>query len=162
MDFAPLAMLCVGYNALDMMVEAYLGAPDDNEEGEGDGDGGAPSAAWEDRYPDVPQLRAHGCMVHLVCYASGDLAGPPRHLREMSELPTVVDWEVYDAFCAPGSRVGPTVDITTDAGWVQLAGDDPDEVERDYARIVEWMPTMFDVVAGAKKEEEEGPPPPRR
>jgi hypothetical protein len=148
MDFAPITMCCVGYNALDMMVEAYLGVSPDRE-GENDDSidraDVAPPLSWEDKYPDIPTLRAHGSMVHLVNYASGELAGPPNYMEEIAGLPSVLDMEVYDGFLAPGSVIEPTVDIKTDAGWVQLVSDDTDELERDYSKILEWMPTMFEV-----------------
>jgi biotin carboxylase len=127
MDFCPITMCCIGYNALDMMVEAMLGTASD----------------W-DRYPDLPSLQASGCMVHLVNYASGRVVGA-HSLDEIAGLSSVFNMEVYDSFLSPGSTIEPTVDIKTDAGWVQLVNDDDEVLERDYAEIVRLMPTMFQV-----------------
>ena len=97
-----------------------------------------------DKYPEVPTLQASGCMVHLVNYVTGTLVGA-HHLDEISGLPSVFNMEVYDPFVSPGSAIEPTVDIKTDAGWVQLVNDDEDALERDYAEIVRLMPAMFRV-----------------
>lgn len=126
MDFLPLTMACIGYNAFDMMLAAMLGDYDD----------------WTP-YPDLPALRAHGCMVHLVNYASGRLK-QSLHLPEMADLSSVFDYEVYEQFRTPGEQIKPTVDIRSDAGWAQLINEDPDTLRRDYEQIVEWMPTMFE------------------
>jgi len=128
MDFCPLTMACIGYNAFDMMLVAFLGGEDD----------------WAN-YPDMPLLRAHGCMVHLVNYASGCLK-QNFYLQEISDLPSVFDYEVYERFCTPGERIEPTLDIRSDAGWAQLINEDPDELQRDFEQIVKWMPSMFETV----------------
>jgi biotin carboxylase len=133
MDFVPLTMTCIGYNALDMTLEAFLGSDED----------------W-DKFPDLPFLRAHGCMVHLVNTQSGILQDV-RHLQELHDLPSVMNWQVYEHFATQGQVIEPTIDIRTDAGWVQLANEDPQEMQRDYEQILAWMPTMFQV-----KEEDTG------
>jgi len=127
MDFCPLVMACVGYNALDMTVDALLGDDDD----------------W-DTYPDLPTLRAAGCMVHLVNYQSGTLV-QTHHIDTLSELPSVLNLEVYEDFSTPGSVIEPTRDIRTDAGWVQLVNEDRAELEKDYETIIQLMPSMFQV-----------------
>lgn len=38
-----------------------------------------------------------------------------------------------------------TIDIRSDAGWVRLVHDRAEVVERDYRRVVELMPTMYQV-----------------
>jgi ATP-grasp domain len=126
MDFIPLTMRCIGYNAFDMMLAAMLGDESD----------------WDD-IPDRPVLVAHGCMVHLVNYAQAGRLTHNNHLQAMVDLPSVMDCEVYEAFCTPGSYIEPTVDIRSDAGWAQLVNQDADELHRDYEQIVRWMPTMF-------------------
>jgi hypothetical protein len=126
MDFCPLTMACIGYNALDMTVDALLG----DEE------------SWKVTYPAFPALRAQGCMVHLINYASGVL-NEVKHLEEIDALPSVLKWEVYDHFREPGIRIEPTVDIRSDAGWVQLVHEDLNTLEHNYEQLVAWMPTMF-------------------
>jgi ATP-grasp domain len=126
MDFIPLTMNCIGYNAFDMMLAAMLGDESD----------------WDD-IPDRPVLVAHGCMVHLVNYARAGRLTHNNHLQAMVDLPSVMDCEVYEAFCTAGSHIEPTVDIRSDAGWAQLVNADADELQRDYEQIVQWMPTMF-------------------
>jgi hypothetical protein len=127
MDFCPLTMVCIGYNALDMTLEAFLGSDED----------------W-DRFPDLPCLRAHGSMVHLVNTQSGYLH-QVKHLQEMHDLPSVMNWQVYDHFSTQGELIEPTVDIRTDAGWVQMVNEDPGGLQRDYEQVVAWMPTMFEL-----------------
>lgn len=119
-------MSCIGYNAFDMTLAAMLGDESD----------------WND-IPDRPVLRAHGCMVHLVNYAKAGQLTHNCHLQDMVDLPSVMDCEVYEAFCTPGSWIQPTVDIRSDAGWAQLVNPDPEQLERDYEQIVGWMPSMF-------------------
>lgn len=126
MDFLPIVMACVGYNALDLTLAAMFGGGDE----------------WSE-IPDQPTLRAYGCMVHLVNYAAGPLT-QNFHLQEMVDLPSVYDCEVYPDFCTPGCYITPTVDIRTDAGWAQLINEDRDDLQRDYEQIVAWMPTMFE------------------
>ena len=126
MDFLPIVMACIGYNALDMALVAFLGSDED----------------WSE-YPDMPELRNHGSMVHLVNYARGRLK-KCHHLREIADLSSVFDSEVYESFLTPGSEIDPTIDIRSDAGWVQLINPDPDTLRRDYEQIVDWMPTMFE------------------
>ena len=128
MDFAPLTMACIRYNAFNMLLDAYFGGYD----------------AWE-KYPDLPTLHAHGCMVHLVNYARGSLL-QVHHLEDLAALSSVLEWEVYEAFQTPSARLEPTVDIRTDAGWVQLVHENPEALQRDYEQIVDWMPGMFSVV----------------
>lgn len=127
MDFAPLTVACIGYNALYMTMVALLGDDDD----------------WNS-FPDSPVLRGHGCMVHLVNYAQGRLQDV-HFLDEMSSLGSFLDGEVYEHFLIPGQEIKPTVDIRSDAGWVQLINEDEDELCKDYQQIVDWMPTMFQV-----------------
>lgn len=129
MDFLPLTMNCIGYNALDMTLDALLGDQDD----------------W-DSYPDLPFLRATGCMVHLVSSAAGKLV-KVNHFEDISQLESVRALEIYDQFTHEGEEIAPTIDIKTDAGWAHLIHEDPEELDRDYRQIVEWMPTLFDVEA---------------
>lgn len=82
-------------------------------------------------------------MVHLVNYNKGALVAT-HFLDDMKELPSVLAFEVYPEFLQPGSMIEPTVDIRSDAGWVQLVNDDYGQLERDYRKIVEWMPGMFE------------------
>jgi hypothetical protein len=127
MDFLPLTMACVGYNALDMTLVALLGD----------------EVTWN-MFADCPTLRAAGCMVHLVNYAKGTLK-QVYHLDTIDVLPSVLDFAIYDCFTKPGEEIEPTVDIRTDAGWVQLLSEDPSTMQDDFETIVKLMPTMFDV-----------------
>lgn len=127
MDFAPLTMACIGYNALDMTLVSMLGDDED----------------WQ-QFPDAPLLRGHGCMVHLVNFAKGQLK-EVRHLDEMSSLSSFLDGEVYEYFLTPGEEIKPTIDIRSDAGWVQLINENEEDLNTDYKQIVDWMPDMFHV-----------------
>ena len=111
MDFTPLTMGSIGYNAFDMLLAAYLGEED-------------PSiypveAATErldwDLLPPNPTTRMKGSMIHLVNYANGTLSYfNEEALMEIQKLPSVLAMEVYPPFVHVGSRVRPTVDIRSD------------------------------------------------
>lgn len=49
-------------------------------------------------------------------------------------------------------QVKKTIDIRSDAGWVQLVHDREEVVERDYRRVVELMPTMYRVSGDSRNE----------
>lgn len=140
MDFAPITMACIGYNALDMLLSAYLG------------DSGCVPGSEEmclewSLLPDRPILRAFGAMVHLVNHVEGKLVAVNEDaLREIQAMESVFDLQVYNSFLELGTDITATVDIRSDAGWVQLINDDAEAFVRDYDRIVELMPTLFFVV----------------
>ena len=137
MDFAPITMACIGYNALDMLLSAYLGGgpcvPEQKEM----------CLEWS-LLPDRPVLRAFGAMVHFVNHVQGTLIGVNEDaLREIQAMESVLDLQVYNPFLELGKEIMPTVDIRSDAGWVQLINDDSEAFVRDYNRIVELMPILF-------------------
>ena len=140
MDFAPITMACIGYNAFDMLLAAYLGDepvhtfPPDTENIRLD---------W-DSLPDLPALRLCGAMVHLVSFASGQLKEVqfPK-LGEIHNMESCMEMEVYPEFLQVGEMLRKTTDIRSDAGWVQIVNDDKDNLKRDYDRIVELMPQLF-------------------
>ena len=141
-DFAPLAMFCIGYNALDMLLCAYLqdepGVKFPSETADRRLD-------WED-LPHLPVTRASGAIVHLVNHVEGTLVGVNGDaLQEISDMESVFAMEVYPSFLEIGVHLKKTVDIMTDAGWVQLLNDDKEAFQRDYQRIVDLMPTLFEV-----------------
>ena len=140
MDFAPLTMACIGYNAFDMLLAAYL-------------DGDAPEnyppgtehlrLVW-DRLPDLPSLRLCGAMVHLVSFASGRLKEVQlQHLDRIHNMDSVLELEVYPEFLNVGELISKTTDIRSDAGWVQILNDDTEALRSDYEQIVELMPKLF-------------------
>ena len=132
MDFTPLTMACMGYNSLDMLLSSYIG---DRLAGH--------DITWDD-YPTLPSIRAHAAMVHLVNHATGKLVSVNGvALNEIQCLDSVLDMEVYPAFLEIGGMISPTVDIRSDAGWVQLVNDDAEVFHEDYQRILELMPTLF-------------------
>jgi biotin carboxylase len=127
MDFCPLTMACIGYNALDMTLDAYLGTDED----------------W-DMYPHEPSLRAFGCMAHLVNYEKGILK-VLHFMDDIQQLPSVFDCAVYEHFHTPGLSISPTVDIRSDAGWIQMIHHDKETLDEDFEQIVQWMPYIFEV-----------------
>ncbi|KAL7570473.1 hypothetical protein ACA910_004257 [Epithemia clementina (nom. ined.)] len=157
MDFLPIVMACIGYNALDMTLAALLEEENDGDNN-GSGNDNDEESVW-DLYPENPSLRRFGCMVHLVNFAQGILRRV-RYMPEMSELPSFYQGQLYESFQPPeddddddsndraedqDKMIQPTVDIRSDAGWVQLINDDYEQLQRDYHHIVDWMPSMFDV-----------------
>jgi len=137
MDFAPISMACIGYNALDMLLAAYLGNTS-NSKKEDD-----VALDWS-LLPDRPVTRAYGAMVHLVTHAKGELVSVNEDaLREIQSMDSTLDLEVYSTFLQPGQVIEPTVDIKTDAGWVQLIHGDASIFQNNYYRILALMPTLF-------------------
>ena len=139
-DFAPLTSACIGYNALDMVLAAYLGDaeefPPNTEHKRLD---------W-DSLPDLPVTRAYGAIVHLVSHSEGILTGlniPA--LEEIEEMGSVLAMELYPHYTTIGENIEKTVDIRTDSGWLHIMNDDPDQFKSDYDRVVELMPHMFSV-----------------
>jgi ATP-grasp domain len=137
MDFMPITNACIGYNAMDMLLASYLGdcpvVPGKEDM----------CLEWN-LLPDRPVLRAHGAMVHFVNYAHGTLVGINEDaLREIQNMESVWDLQVYNPFLEIGNVISPTVDIKSDAGWAQLINQDAEAFLRDYNRIVDLMPTLF-------------------
>lgn len=136
-DFVPLTSIAIGYNALDMLLAAYLGddinLPKDTEDLRLD---------W-DSLPNLSQPRAFAAIVHLVSYVEGEVVAVNEHaLEEIGNLPSVLAMEIYDHFSV-GNTIAKTIDIRSDSGWVHLMNDDEDQFITDYNRIVELMPTLF-------------------
>lgn len=140
MDFAPLTMACIGYNALDMTLAAYLGGNEASTYPKGHED---TRVDW-DNLPDLPTTRAYGAIVHLVNFADGILDKLNEEaLDEIHQMESVFAMEIYPSFQEIGSPIIPTIDIKTDAGWIQIINDDQEAFQRDYERIVELMPELF-------------------
>lgn len=140
MDFAPLTMACIGYNALDMALAAYLGGKDKSIYPSG---GESTRVDWNS-LPDLPVMRAYGAVVHLVNFLDGILMSVNEEaLSEIKQMESVLEMEIYPSFLEVGSPIIPTIDIRTDAGWVQIINDDKEVFQRDYERIVELMPELF-------------------
>mmetsp|Transcript_14786 Transcript_14786/g.41211 ORF Transcript_14786/g.41211 Transcript_14786/m.41211 type:complete len:585 (-) Transcript_14786:2168-3922(-) len=147
MNFVPITDNAIGYNLYDMLLAAYFGDDDDNDD---------PGHQLEliteaqmdwDLLPDYPSRRMNGAMVHLVNDKKGILKRLNEDaLYEIQSMESVSDLEVFPEFLQPGvSVLEPTVDIKTDAGWIQMIHPDPEIFERDYKRIMELMPTLFEV-----------------
>jgi hypothetical protein len=149
MDFLPLTMSCIGYNSFDMLLAAYLG---DNDRNENPILSEYPPGTEDERLPwdllaEFPMnLKRRGAMVHLVNYQHGRLSNiNEAALDEIQSMESVLNMEVYESFLELGQTITPTIDIRSDAGWVQLVNNDDDAFRRDYNRIIELMPTLFEV-----------------
>lgn len=133
-------MACIGYNSLDMTLAAYLGGNAEYTYPPGTED---MRLDW-DSLPDLPVTRAYGAVVHLVNFAEGILLSVnDEALEEIHAMESVFAMEIYPSFLEIGSPIIPTIDIRTDAGWVQIINDDKEAFQRDYARIVKLMPQLF-------------------
>jgi hypothetical protein len=141
MDFLPITMACIGYNAFDMLLAAYL---DDGEEDSYPPDTAHLRLDW-DSLPEVPSLRMNGATAHLVSYASGRLKQVHiQHLEEINNMQSVLEMEVYPEYLTEGEEIRKTIDIRSDAGYVLMVNDDEAALRRDYERIVELMPLLFE------------------
>lgn len=132
--FGPITDACLGYNAMDMCLSAYL----DNGEGGKVGD----DSLFE-LVPKVPTLYRHGIIVNLACFVEGCIT-KVQHLNEMETLESFVAAELFPGF-EPGDVVTKTKDIRSDCGWIHLINDDEQQLLADYKKICEWMKTMFQV-----------------
>ena len=137
-DFAPLTTACMGYNALDMVLAAYLGDADDfppNTEHK--------RLVW-DELPDLPVSKTYGAIVHLVSHVEGTLVEVnDEALAEIEGLGSVLAMEVYPHCLKIGKKIKKTVDIRTDPGWCHIMSDDPERLKADYDRIVDLNPSLF-------------------
>lgn len=136
-DFAPMTTICIGYNALDMLLAAYLGEYIKNET---DHDDHNSLLDW-DTVPSLPLTRFHGAIIHLVSFVEGTVQ-QIKGLEELESLQSVRNYEIYPSFME-GNYVSKTVDIRTDAGWVHLMNDNVEEFWSDYHRIMNLMEDMF-------------------
>lgn len=142
MNFLPLVMSGIGYNVFDMLLCSYLGGSGHEDLLELDSQ---EKLDW-DILPAIPCTRMNAAMIHLVNTKEGTLTrvNEPA-LYEIQAMDSVWDMEVYGHFLELGNKVMPTINIKTDAGWVQLIHPDRAVFENDYQRIVNLMPTLFDV-----------------
>ncbi|ACI64816.1 predicted protein [Thalassiosira pseudonana CCMP1335] len=147
-DFCPLASGTIGYNALDMVLAAYLGSdPKQQHKSE---HGYPPETKhlrleW-DSFPTLPSTRARGAVVHFVSFVEGRISRIRYDvLEEVQELDSVMDMHVYPQFLEVGNEIGKTVDIRTDTGWAHIMNSDKDKFVSDYQRLVELMKDMFEV-----------------
>jgi hypothetical protein len=147
MDFLLLTMGGIGYNIYDVLLAAYFGS-DDND---GTTTDGMPVNAAKNRLewdliPDIPTTRMNACMVHLVNSEHGTLKRVSEEaLYEIEAMASVHNMEVYNNFLEVGAEIHPTIDIKSDAGWIQLVHPDKEIFETDFQRIIELMPTLFEV-----------------
>ena len=110
-NFAPLTNAVLGYNSLDLLVDAYLGEEDDEtmenvKKEESDDDHEVdddkmifpPPLKWND-VPKLPTTKCHAAIVHLVCHVEGQLQSTNiKALQEMQALESVVDMEIFPGF----------------------------------------------------------------
>ena len=145
-DFMPLTNACVGYNALDMVLAAYLG---DNDEASSLHQYPEETAhlrlPW-DSLPTLPTTRAHGAIIHFVSHVNGKISRINHDvLDQMEELSSVMDMHVYPSFLEEGNEVEKTVDIRSDTGWAHVMNNDEEEFQRDIATLIELQKHMFEV-----------------
>lgn len=138
-DFVPLTSISIGYNALDLLLAAYLGdnenLPEDTEH---------MRIKWDD-VPSRSMPRAFAAIVHLVSSVEGEIISINTDaLEEIESLPSVLAMEIYEHFSV-GNQIQQTIDIRSDSGWVHLMNEDGEQFISDYERIVELMPQMFNV-----------------
>merc|ERR1711865_173205 len=94
--------------------------------------------------------KMNGAMIHVVNDKKGALKSLNENsLREISSMESVLDMEIYpeylDVVSSSSNIIEPTIDIKTDAGWIQLVHPNEQIFQRDYERIMELMPTLFGV-----------------
>jgi hypothetical protein len=136
----------IGYNCFDMLLAAYF----NHENGaltvnDGDYYSSDEKLNWN-LLPDIPKPRMNAAMVHIVNDKNGILKSVNEAaLYEIQAMESVWDLEVYQQFLEIGQKISPTIDIKTDAGWVQMVHPDREIFERDYQRIIELMPSLFEV-----------------
>lgn len=145
-DFMPLTNACVGYNALDMVLAAYLGEDDESTSShQYPAEAAHLRLPWRE-IPLLPTTRAHGAIIHFVSHVSGKISRINCDiLQQMEDLPSVMDFHVYPQFMEVGHVIEKTIDIRSDSGWAHLMNDDEEEFQRDYDRLIELQKEMFEV-----------------
>lgn len=128
--FGPICNICVGYNALDLCLSAFLDDPNDDD-------------SLFASVPTRPILLRHGVIVNLACFVEGQVC-KIHHLDEIQSLESYVTMELFPGF-EVGSTVRRTKDIRSDCGWVHLVHEREDCMMRDYEVVRSRMPTMFQV-----------------
>eukprot|EP00543_Licmophora_paradoxa_P002321 CAMPEP_0202450500 /NCGR_PEP_ID=MMETSP1360-20130828/9101_1 /ASSEMBLY_ACC=CAM_ASM_000848 /TAXON_ID=515479 /ORGANISM="Licmophora paradoxa, Strain CCMP2313" /LENGTH=574 /DNA_ID=CAMNT_0049068799 /DNA_START=231 /DNA_END=1955 /DNA_ORIENTATION=- len=148
-NFGPICNACIGYNAMDMCLSAYLEQSNDHKDAERE----ELSSSLFDRVPKIPVLHRHGMIVNLACFVEGRILQVQHLGDEMEEqLESYVASELFPGF-EVGSIVRKTRDIRSDCGWVHLIHEDEDILQKDYEQICKWMKTMFVV---SQQETEKG------
>eukprot|EP00617_Octactis_speculum_P017475 CAMPEP_0185743620 /NCGR_PEP_ID=MMETSP1174-20130828/1403_1 /TAXON_ID=35687 /ORGANISM="Dictyocha speculum, Strain CCMP1381" /LENGTH=214 /DNA_ID=CAMNT_0028416441 /DNA_START=519 /DNA_END=1167 /DNA_ORIENTATION=- len=134
-SFRPLCDAVLGYNALDVHLDAILG----------------PTPRWDAIPPrPPPKLSGAARIVHLVSTVEGLLSDKGRGgggeggqqealLQTLRALPSVQELTCKQ----PGDMIERTVDIRTDAGQVLLLHSDSDVVEADYLTILQAQKNLF-------------------
>jgi len=114
--FIPIADKCVGYNQVQMSVDAYC-------------DEKAFAA-----YPSVPSLKfGYGAIIDLVSFVSGDLKCiGKKEADAIKSLPTFVSFNMLPK---PGDKISKTIDCFTAAGSVSLFGKTLNDIDRDVEVI---------------------------
>jgi hypothetical protein len=146
MNFLHLTMGGIGYNSYDVLLAAFFGRNGNDVTAENVPINSDKNRLEWDLIPDIPTTRMSAAMVHLVNSKDGTLRRVnDEALYEIEAMASVVDLEVYSEFLEVGRQIHPTVDIKSDAGWIQLVHPDPEVFETDFQRIIELMPTLFEV-----------------
>lgn len=144
MDFLLLTMGGIGYNIYDVLLAAYFG--NSNNDGANDDDTNKKKRLDWDLIPHIPSKRMNAAMIHLVNSKEGTLKCVNNDaLYEIEAMASVGNMEVYNKFLNVGTKIHPTIDIKTDAGWIQLVNPDAEIFNADFQRIIELMPTLFEV-----------------
>lgn len=114
--WVPIANRCVGYNQVDVSIDAAL-HPDEF-----------------DKLPERPcSLLQYGCEAMLVSYRDGTLRDLPG-LQEIQNFPSFLKKEI---FVGPGDQIRRTIDMFTTPGSIMLTHEDKDVLEANLARIRE-------------------------
>jgi len=144
MDFLLLTMGGIGYNIYDVLLAAYIG--NSNNDGVKDDDYNTKKQLDWDLIPHIPSTRMNAAMIHLVNSKNGTLRRVNNDaLYEIEAMASVGNMEVYHKFLEVGTQIHPTIDIKTDAGWIQIMNPDAEIFDADFQRIIELMPTLFEI-----------------
>mmetsp|Transcript_6163 Transcript_6163/g.20093 ORF Transcript_6163/g.20093 Transcript_6163/m.20093 type:complete len:462 (-) Transcript_6163:193-1578(-) len=129
-DFAPLTSRMLGLTQLQAAAMAVQEKDDE----------------WRKVPASPKKFHGGGRLIHLVAYEGGELEALNHDVYDaLTALPTVFKVQVYAT--EPGSYVRRTVDVTTDAGYILLAGDDKAQVDRDYQEIVQRQRHLFNFIS---------------
>jgi biotin carboxylase len=145
MDFLLLTMGGIGYNIYDVLLAAYFGNINHDDVKDDDDNNAKKQLDW-DLIPHIPSIRMNAAMIHLVNSKNGTLKRVNNDaLYEIEAMASVGNMEVYNKFLEVGTQIHPTIDIKTDAGWIQLVNPDAEIFDADFQRIIELMPTLFEI-----------------
>ncbi|GAB5034737.1 Hypothetical protein NocV09_02100420 [Nannochloropsis oceanica] len=132
-NFLPLTDACLGHNSVDLTLDAFISSLPPSPSL-------LPPPVSSPSFASLPSfpssLRAHGRVVHLVCFQQGEVVRQDKVVFDLLQsLPSVRELVIYEEW-KEGGRARKTVDIRSDMGYALLWHEEKDVVEKDYQTLL--------------------------